>query len=59
MAARPADSTDWLAQVRFLVDEAPHEILVEGARFELYEGEKCVARGTVIDASGYQMRVTG
>jgi hypothetical protein len=37
----------WTANVRFLVDEAPHDSLREGSQFELYEGGKCVARGRI------------
>lgn len=42
------DEYRWLADVHFVVDEAPHESLREGRAFELYEGSKCVARGTVL-----------
>jgi hypothetical protein len=38
----------WTADVHFLVDEAPHDSLREGREFELYEGNKCVARGRII-----------
>jgi hypothetical protein len=38
----------WLADVRFLVSEAPHERLSTGRSFELYEGNNCVASGEVI-----------
>ena len=42
----------WVADVHFLVDEAPHDALRNGRAFELYEGNKCVARGSIIgDAS--------
>lgn len=37
----------WLADVQFLVPEAPHHLLKDGARFELYEGRKMVATGLV------------
>jgi len=37
----------WNADVNFLVDEAPHDSLTEGREFELYEGNKCVARGKI------------
>ncbi len=42
-------STDyrWVANVHFLVEEAPHDSLRDGREFELYEGNKCVARGTI------------
>lgn len=39
----------WLADLRFRVDEAPHEWLVSHTDFELYEGKKCVARGHIGD----------
>ena len=44
-------STDslWTANVHFLVDEAPHDSLRNGRAFELYEGNKCVARGTIME----------
>jgi hypothetical protein len=38
----------WLADVHYLVANAPHESLCQGRRFELYEGQKCVARGPII-----------
>ena len=38
-----------LCCVRFLVPEnAPSNILVKGARFELFEGHSCVADGVVL-----------
>ncbi len=37
----------WTAEVRFRVEEAPHELLLEGQEFVLYEGRKCVARGRI------------
>ncbi len=40
----------WTAQVRFLVPEAPTEKLFSGQRFELYEGTKLVATGTLLDS---------
>lgn len=46
--SRPSNSTDWIAEVRWLVDEAPYELIRMGARFELYEGKKCVARGVIL-----------
>lgn len=48
LQSRPSGATDWIAEVRYLVDEAPHELLRLGACFELYEGKKCVARGVII-----------
>lgn len=38
----------WLAEVHFLVPEAPHETIREGRTFELREGDKTVARGRII-----------
>lgn len=35
----------WEAEVRFLEDDAPTELLISGRRFELYEGWKRVAVG--------------
>jgi hypothetical protein len=56
LISRPAASTDWIAEVRFLFGEAPHEWLAEGARFELYEGKKCVAQGTILAATAAESR---
>ena len=39
---------EWLAEVRYLVDDAPHEELRFNREFELYEGGKCVAIGTIL-----------
>jgi hypothetical protein len=39
---------DWVANVRFLVPEAPVETLRAGREFELYEGGKCVATGVIM-----------
>jgi hypothetical protein len=44
----PTGSSDWIAEIRFLVDEAPQELLSEGSCFELFEGKRCVARRAVI-----------
>jgi hypothetical protein len=49
LLSHPPESADWLAEVCYLVDEAPRELLLLGACFELYEGKKCVARGVIID----------
>ena len=38
----------WTALVSFLIPDAPSELLVEGAAFELFEGRKRVATGTLI-----------
>jgi len=37
-----------LASIRFLADEAPHDLLHHGSRFELFEGRKRVAKGIVL-----------
>lgn len=38
----------WVADVHFLVSEAPHEELRAGRKFELYEGNKRVATGEIV-----------
>jgi hypothetical protein len=38
----------WIADVHFLVDEAPHEWLRLGREFELYEGKRRVAVGKLL-----------
>ncbi len=48
LVSHPPESGDWIAEVRFLVEEAPRECLRFGACFELYEGKKLVARGTIL-----------
>jgi hypothetical protein len=35
------------ARVKFLLPDAPHELLHEGSRFQLYEGRKLVATGLI------------
>jgi hypothetical protein len=40
-----------LAQVQFLVDEAPDQLLHSGSRFALFEGRKRVAKGVVLPAT--------
>ncbi len=39
----------WLAGIRFLMDDAPHDCLRTDRTFELYEGNKRVARGRIIE----------
>jgi hypothetical protein len=51
LVSRPAGSADWIADIRFLFDDAPQDLLADGARFELYEGKRCVAHGTILAAS--------
>jgi hypothetical protein len=48
LMSHPPGSADWIAEVRFLFDDAPQELLLRGTRFELYEGRKCVARSVII-----------
>jgi len=43
----PQETNQWMALVHFLVDDAPHDLLTEGANFELYEGKRRGARGQV------------
>lgn len=50
LVSRPSGSADWIADIRFLFEDAPQELLSDGARFELYEGKQCVARGTILAA---------
>lgn len=50
LKSHPPGGADWIAEVRYLVADAPHELLLLGARFELYEGKKCVARGVIINS---------
>lgn len=47
---REAESSeyDWIADVSYKMENAPHESLRPGRMFELYEGNKCVASGTLI-----------
>ena len=40
----------WLADIHYLVAEAPHDSLRPGRPFELYEGSRCVARGEILPA---------
>ena len=42
------DLYTWEADVRFLVEGAPVQLLTTGRNFELYEGRLCVARGTLL-----------
>lgn len=39
---------DWIADVRYLMEKAPHESLCVGRHFELYEGNKRVATGEIL-----------
>ncbi len=42
------DGREWLADVRFLMPQAPVEALFPDRAFELYEGGKCVAVGVLL-----------
>jgi hypothetical protein len=42
---------EWLADVHFLVEEAPQHLLRTGAEFSLYEGPHRVADGRVVEAA--------
>lgn len=41
-------SLDVTADVSFLVDDAPHQLLHSGSKFELFEGRQLIAKGEVI-----------
>lgn len=41
----------WKAEVKFRVAEAPHHLLTDGVHFELYEGPKKVAIGSLSDTA--------
>jgi len=43
-----SDRHRWIADVHFLVSDAPHDSLRPGRGFELYEGSKLVARGRIL-----------
>lgn len=42
-----SDAFHWKARAAYLMSDAPHAQLRPGRRFELYEGHRCVARGTL------------
>ena len=42
---------EWIADVYFLVKEAPAAELQPGRKFALYEGWKCVATGVLLEES--------
>lgn len=52
VVCRPQDVHDegwgWTAQVEFLAPHAPHEVLISGFRFKLYEGPHAVAEVRVL-----------
>ncbi len=45
--ASSEDGYSWNAAVKFRVEEAPHHLLKDKLRFELYEGAKRVATGMI------------
>jgi hypothetical protein len=47
----PLGPVEWLADVHFLVDEAPQHLLRAGAEFSLYEGRRRVADGQIVGAA--------
>jgi hypothetical protein len=49
---QPIDESHWKARIKFLAEDAPRQLVSQGATFECYEGRSCVLRGTVIDVSG-------
>lgn len=46
------DEAEWLAEIAFALDAAPHDALTTGSRFELYEGARCVAMGRILGFAG-------
>lgn len=46
------DECEWLAEIAYLMPEAPHEALTTGRRFELHEGARCVAVGRILGFAG-------
>ncbi|HET6882867.1 MAG TPA: hypothetical protein VFI31_22050 [Pirellulales bacterium] len=49
----------WLAEVQFLVKDAPEECLADGRTFELLEGNKCVVRGRILVEQDIASVLTG
>jgi len=45
------DGYRWKAQVQFRVPEAPQYLLTDGVQFELLEGPKVVATGTLMSST--------
>jgi hypothetical protein len=43
-----SQTNDWVANIRFLVSEAPAAELRPDREFELFEGAKCVATGVTV-----------
>lgn len=46
----PEESTEyhWIADVGFVVDHAPHDLLKVNRTFDFFEGKKCVASGRIV-----------
>ena len=42
------DGRNVTAQIRFLVEWAPNELLCSGSKFELFEGKKLVEKGEIL-----------
>lgn len=42
---------EWIGTVKFLVPDAPAQLLYPGSRFELFEGHRAVAKGEVLGNS--------
>jgi hypothetical protein len=58
LVSQPTGSADWIADIRFLFDDAPQELLSHGASFGLFEGKRCVAHGIVVTAVDELERLT-
>lgn len=39
----------WLAEVWFRNEQAPHVWLMQNVQLDLFEGAKCVAKGTIVN----------
>jgi hypothetical protein len=46
---------EWIADVHYLANKAPHDELRPLREFELYEGKKCVATGILLDDAVCQL----
>ena len=44
----PDPPRQMIADVSFLVDDAPHHLIHSGSKFDLYEGSRIVATGEVL-----------
>lgn len=43
------NDNEWIADIYYSVDNAPHDNLLPGREFELHEGPRCVAYGKILD----------